>query len=82
MHDVFVKGIKMVVGNKVGAIGASQAGKLKTVIMMLGVTLMLFYNLPFELWTFKVSDALLIVAAVLSVVSGMQYYAMNKEVIK
>ncbi len=82
VRDTAVDAIKMIVGNKGKVVAAIQTGKLKTACLMTGITLTLFYNLPFELWNFKVSDALLIVAAVLSVVSGMQYYAMNKEVIK
>ena len=41
-RDTIVDSIKMVVGNKEGAVGASKAGKLKTICMMCGVTLMLF----------------------------------------
>ena len=48
---------------------------------MLGITLTLFYNLPFELWNFQISDILLIIACVLSVISGVQYYKMNQEYI-
>ena len=58
-----------------------MSGKLKTACLMVGITLTLFYNLPFELWNLKVSDFLLIIAAVLSIVSGVQYYTMNKKYI-
>ena len=46
-------------------------GKLKTACLMVGIVLTLFYNLPFELFNLRVSDALLIVACVLSVISGI-----------
>ena len=78
-RDTIVDSIKMVVGNKVGAIGASSAGKLKTVFMMTGVTLMLFYNLPFELMGIRLADFLIMTATVLSVVSGVEYYIKNKK---
>ena len=80
-RDIFVDSIKMVVGNKVGAVGASKTGKIKTVFMMTGVTLMLFYNLPFEIWGLKVADLLIMIATVLSVVSGVEYYVNNKKYI-
>ena len=48
---------------------------------MLGIILTLFNNLPFELYNIKVSDALLIIATVLSVYSGIQYYQINKKII-
>ena len=80
-RDIFVDSIKMVVGNKVGAVGASKTGKIKTVFMMTGVTLMLFYNLPFEIWGLKVADLLIMIATVLSIVSGVEYYVNNKKYI-
>ena len=80
-RDIFVDSIKMVVGNKVGAVGASKTGKIKTVFMMTGVTLMLFYNLPFEILGLKVADLLIMIATVLSVVSGVEYYVNNKKYI-
>lgn len=80
-RDIVVDSIKMVAGNKGTVIAAISTGKWKTACMMLGITLTLFYNLPFELWNFQISDILLIIACVLSVISGVQYYQMNKEFI-
>lgn len=81
IRDSVVNSIKMVVGNKGKVVAAIKSGKIKTACLMTGIVLTLFYNLPFELWNFKVSDALLIVAAVLSVVSAIQYYYMNRELL-
>lgn len=81
VRDSIVNSIKMVAGNKGQVVAAINTGKLKTAFLMTGITLTLFYNLPFELWNIKVSDALLIIACVLSVVSALQYYNMNKKYI-
>lgn len=81
VRDTAVDAIKMVAGNKGQVIAAISTGKLKTAFLMTGIVLTLFYNLPFELWNFKVSDAFLIIAAVLSIVSGMQYYAMSRSLL-
>ncbi len=78
-RDTIVDCIKMVAGNKKGAVGASIAGKIKTICMMTGVTLMLFYNLPFELIGFRLADILIMLATVLSVISGVQYYLNYKD---
>ena len=48
---------------------------------MVGLVLKLFYDLPFSLISFKISDYLLILAAVLSIISGVKYYIMCKEYI-
>lgn len=80
-RDIVVDSIKMIAGNKGVVIAAIHTGKWKTACMMLGITLTLFYNLPFELWNFQISDILLIIACVLSVISGAQYYRMNQDLI-
>ena len=79
-RDTFVDSIKMVAGGKSGkAVGASIAGKAKTMCMMVGVSLMLLYNLPFELVGLKLADALIMIATVLSVISGVQYFYNYKD---
>ena len=79
IRDIAVDSIKMVVGNKQGAVGASITGKIKTIFMMTGLTLILFYNLPFELISFRLADFLILIATVLSVVSGIEYFVKNKK---
>ena len=81
IRDSVVNSIKMVAGNKGHVVAAIKMGKIKAACLMIGIALTLFYNLPFELWNFKVSDFLLIIAAVLSVISAVQYYNMNKHLI-
>lgn len=80
-RDTFVDSIKMASGNKGKVVAASILGKLKTICMMVGVSLMLFYNLPFELIGFPIADILIIAACILSVVSGCQYYYNAKDLI-
>lgn len=78
-RDIFVDSFKMASGNKGKVVGASIAGKIKTICMMIGMSLTLFYNLPFELIGVNVGYALIIVATVLSVISGIEYYYNTKE---
>ncbi|MDD2435362.1 MAG: CDP-diacylglycerol--glycerol-3-phosphate 3-phosphatidyltransferase [Bacilli bacterium] len=79
VRDSVVNSIKMVAGSKGSVVAAINSGKIKTACLMVGIVLTLFYNLPFELWNLKVADLLLLVATVLSIVSGIQYYQMNKK---
>lgn len=80
-RDSVVNSIKMIAGSKGQVVAAIKMGKLKTASLMIGITLTLFYNLPFELYNLKISDALLIIACVLSIISAAQYYSMNKKII-
>lgn len=82
MRDIIVDSIKMVVGNKGTAVAAIGIAKVKTATLMVGIVLTLFYNLPFELIPLRVSDFLLAVAAILSVISGIKYYIMAKPYLK
>lgn len=81
VRDSIVNSIKMIAGNKGQVVAAIKTGKIKSACMMTGISLTLFYNLPFELINLKISDCLLIIACVLSVISGVQYYQMNKKLI-
>lgn len=80
-RDIVVDSIKMIAGNKGKVIAAIQTGKWKTACMMIGIILTLFYNLPFELINIRVSDILLILGCVLSIISGVQYFQMNRDII-
>lgn len=82
MRDSFVNAFKMVASSKGNVVGAIKLGKIKTVCMMLGIILTLFYNMPFEIINIKCSDFLLIVATILSVVSAVQYYNLTKKYFK
>ena len=56
-----------------------KTGKAKNLMLKFGITLTLFYNLPFELFNLNISDILLIVGTVLAVISCIQYYNDNKR---
>ena len=78
VRDIIVDMIKMVIGNKNHAVGAIYLAKVKTMLLMIGIVFTLFYNLPFELIPIRITDFLLAVAAILSVVTGVKYYMMAK----
>lgn len=80
-RDTIVDSIRMMASTKGVVIVAGKAGKIKTATMMIGLTLTFFYNLPFEIWNINVADVLLIIATVLSIYSGIEYYYANKKVL-
>ena len=80
-RDIIVDSIKMLIGNKGKAVAAIKVAKFKTASLMVGLTLKLFYDLPFSLIPIRVSDFLLIIAAVLAIISGAKYYIMAKDYI-
>lgn len=80
-RDTVVDTIKMIAGSKGKVVAAIKSGKVKTTFLMLGIVLTLCYNLPFELFNLDIANFLLVLATIFSVVSGIQYYVMNKDVI-
>lgn len=80
-RDIVVDAIKMQAakGGKVQA--AIKSGKYKTACMMIGLCLVFFYNIPFEFINIRVDLGLLYIACILSVISAVQYYIINKELI-
>lgn len=80
-RDIVVDSCKMISGQNGKVVAASILGKIKTICMMSGLTLTMFYNLPFELIGFPVSNILLIAAVVLSVISGSQYFYGVKDIL-
>lgn len=81
IRDTIVNSIKMIAASKGKVVAAIKTGKLKTVCLMVGIILTLFYNLPFELYNLRVADFLLFIATVLSIISGIQYYYRNRHLL-
>ena len=80
-RDTVVDTIKMIAGSKGKVVAAIKTGKIKTTFLMLGVVLTLCYNLPFEIWNLDIANLLLVLATIFSIISGVQYYIMNKDII-
>ena len=73
-RDEVVNAMRMHSAKNGVVVPASITGKIKTFAMMTGLSLMFFYNLPFELLNIHVDEFLIYFATVMSVVSGIQYY--------
>ena len=69
----------MLSGNHGKVVAASFTGKAKTMCMMIGLTLVMFKNIPFCFINLPIAELLVIVATILSVISGCQYYYDAKE---
>lgn len=82
IRDSIVNSIKMLAASEGKVVAAIKSGKIKTACLMVGIVLTLFYNLPFELWNISVAKVLLFIATILSITSGVQYFTLNKHLIK
>ena len=78
-RDTVVDSIKMIAGKKGNVVGASVAGKIKTIAMMIGLSLTFFSNIPFELVGLPLDKIFVYGATILSLYSGIQYFIVNRK---
>ena len=81
LRDIVVNAIKMEAAGKGKVVAAIGSGKLKAAALMVGIVLCLFYNFPFEIWSIRVDLFLLYFATIMSLVSMVEYYNLNKAII-
>ena len=73
-RDEVVNALRIHAAKKGIVVAAGMNGKIKTFAMMVGLSLMFFYNLPFELMNIRLDVFLVYFATIMSVVSGIEYY--------
>lgn len=81
VRDIIVNAIKMEAAGRGKVVAAIGSGKIKTATLMIGIILKFASNLPFEIFTLNVADFFLTFATVMSIVSMIQYYNINKKLI-
>lgn len=81
VRDIIVDAIKMEAASKGKVVAAIKSGKIKTASLMIGTVLTFFYNLPFEAMNIRVSDFFLFFATIMSILSLIEYYKLNKNII-
>ena len=82
-RDIVVDSIKMASGSKGKVVAASWPGKIKTICMMIGVTLVFFYNMPFAFIGsgIRIDYLFVYVATIMSIVSGCLYWNASKDLV-
>lgn len=80
-RDIVVDAIKMQAAGKGKVVAAIKTGKIKTAAMMIGLTLVFFYNMPFEFIGIRVDLFLLYFACIMAVVSAVEYFTLNRKIL-
>ncbi len=81
VRDIVVNTIKMEAAAKGKVVAAIQSGKIKTASLMIGMVLLFFSNMPFELINIRVDLFFIYFATLMSLISMVQYYSLNKKII-
>ena len=80
-RDTIVDAIRLLASNHNQVLAASIYGKAKTMTQMIAIVLLLLNNMIFALVDFPMASLLITVAAVISVLSGVDYFVKNKDYI-
>ena len=81
VRDIVVNTIKMEAAAKGKVVAAIKSGKIKTASLMVGMVLLFFSNMPFELMGIRVDLFFIYFATIMSLVSMIQYFYLNKNII-
>ncbi len=79
-RDIVVGPIEVVVGGNRNELGVAMMEKVKLIFLLMGIVFTFFYNMPFEFLNVRVADFLLIVAMVMTVVTGYRYGKVAKRI--
>lgn len=80
-RDVIVDGIRMLAASSGTVIAAGNLGKAKTVLQMFSIILISLKNIGFDQLNIPMGQILLVLATIVSVVSGLQYLWVAKDLI-
>lgn len=79
--DTIIDLIRMISAGKGKVNIPTKLIKIKDIFIIIGISLTLFYNLPFELFNIRIAEIFLIVTCILSIISAAEYYKLNKNLI-
>lgn len=79
-REFAVTGLRVLAASDNIVIAASWWGKIKTVTQMIAIIATLFQNFPFSLVNLPFSDIFMYLAALFTVISGVDYFILNKQV--
>lgn len=81
VRDIIVDAIRMNAAGKGNVQAAKMSGKIKAACLMIGIILTFFYNLPFEIFGLQISKFFLYFGTLMSLVSMVEYYNLNKKLL-
>ena len=81
-REFAVTGLRMVAAAEGDVIAASKLGKVKTVTQIIAIVLLMLNNFPFNYLHLPFASLMIWVAVMMTIVSGIDYFIKNKQVIE
>ena len=82
-RELLVTGMRLVAAGEGQVVAANKSGKIKMVCQTVAVSVALLNNFPFSLFTdIKIDAYLMFIAVIVTIYSGIDFFAKNIKVIK
>ena len=80
-RDLIVDAVRLLAAQKQIVMAAGPLGKVKTVLQMIAIPLLMVDHFPAGWLPFEIGTVMVILATIVSVVSGYDYFMKNKDLI-
>jgi len=81
-REFAVTGLRLIAAADGHVIAASKLGKIKTVIQIVAIVLLMLNNFPFSYLNIPLAVWGIWIAAIVTIISGVDYFVKNKHVIR
>lgn len=81
-REFAVTGLRVVAASEGIVLAASPLGKIKTATQLIGISLLLLHNIPFQSLNLPIAMFMIYLALFFTVLSGIDYFVKNKHVLK
>lgn len=81
-REFVITGLRTLAASDGIVIAASKWGKAKTMSQMIAIVIILFNNWPFSLINIPMGSIMMMIATILTLISGIDYLILNKKVFR
>ncbi|KAA9006457.1 CDP-diacylglycerol--glycerol-3-phosphate 3-phosphatidyltransferase [Paenibacillus spiritus] len=81
-REFAVTGLRQIALLEGKVVAASKWGKLKTILQIVAISLLLLNNFPFQFISIPFDDIAIWAAAIVTIISGVDYFVKNKELLQ
>ncbi|WKY46548.1 CDP-diacylglycerol--glycerol-3-phosphate 3-phosphatidyltransferase [Eubacteriaceae bacterium ES3] len=81
-REFAITGLRTLAASDGIVIAASKWGKAKTISQMIAIVIILINNWPFSMWNIPMGSIMMVIATILTLISGIDYLVINRKVFK
>ncbi|MDI3537377.1 MAG: CDP-diacylglycerol---glycerol-3-phosphate 3-phosphatidyltransferase [Eubacteriaceae bacterium] len=81
-REFAITGLRTLAASDGIVIAASKWGKAKTISQMIAIVIILLNNWPFSIWNIPMGTIMMVIATILTLISGIDYLVINRKVFR